>query len=383
MGFDPWVEVIADNIRHNVRELRRFTGCRLMAVVKNNANGIGIREVGPVLDQMDEVEGLAVVRVTEALALRDVGVSKPILMMSHVDGEPAELLVRNGVRLTPFHDDAVNQMTELARRTGGPVAVHLSIDTGMNRIGMPYQRAVPWVAGLAASGAVRIEGTYTMFAGAMRDGTQFDLEQLRRFRGVLGQLRGMGIDPGVVHGAPSSQLVHTPELHELDLIRPGGAIYGLDAYRTGPDGEPIMDLRPVFRLRARVVRVEQLQTGEGAGFDHRYRAEQPTWIATLPVGHTDGYPIDAAGNAMVLVGDRLYPVIAVVSSNHTIIEVGDDKTVDVGDVATLVGPDRDEITPISVARRTGLQRDYWTMTKLNALLERRPGTAEPPSTPNR
>ena len=370
-SFDPWVEVIGDAIRNNVRELHRFTGSRLMAVAKNNANGIGIREVGPILDGMPEVFGLAVVRVDEALALRDVGVRKPILMMAHVTGDEAELMVRSGVRLTPFHDGAKAQMSGLARRTGGPVPVHLFVDSGMNRIGMPYTRAVPWIADLASSGVVEIEGTYTMFSGAIRGGSPFDLEHLRRFREVVEGVRDLDIVPGVLHGAPSYQLVHTPELHTLDLIRPGGAIYGLDAYRVGPDGRPIMDLRPVFRLRARVVRVEQLQTGEGASFYHHYRATRPTWIATIPVGHTDGYPKDAADNVHVLVGDRLYPVIAVVSSNHTIIEIGDEKTVEVGDIATLVGPDRDEITPITVARNTGLERDYWTMTKLNALLARR------------
>ncbi len=369
-GFDPWVEVIADAIRHNVRELNRLTGCRLMAVAKNNANGIGVRQVGPVLDQMDEVEGIAVVRVAEALALREAGVRKTILMMAHVEGDEAELMVRHGIRLSPFHDHAIDQLSDLARRTGQPVPVHVFVDTGLNRIGMPYERAAGWMADLAASGAVRIEGTYTMFSGAIRGDTQFDLEQLRRLRDVLDEVRRLGVDPGWVHGAPSHQLVHTPELHELDLIRPGGAIYGLDAYRRGPTGEPMLDLRTVFRLRARVVRVEQLRVGEGAGFDHRYRAERPTWIATLPVGHTDGYPKEAAGKVKVLVGDRLHPVIGIVSSNHTLIEVGDERTVDVGDVATLVGPDRDEIQPKTVAANTGLERDYWIMTKLNPLLDR-------------
>jgi len=236
---------------------------------------------------------------------------------------------------------------------------------------MPYERAADWVVGLAAGGSVTIEGAYTMFSGAIRDGEVFDLEHMRRFLAVIADVRARGVDPGVLHGAPSDQLVRSPELHALDLIRPGGAIYGLNEYRTDPSGAPIMDLRTVFRLRARIVRVEQLQTGEGISFHHRYRADRPTWIATIPVGHTDGYPKDAAGNAQVLVGERLYPVIGLVSSNHTIIEVGEEATVAVGDIATLVGPDREEIKPITLAQRTGLERDYWVMTKLNPLLARR------------
>ena len=369
--FDPWVEVIEDAVRHNVRELHRYGGRRLLAVTKNNANGIGIAGIGPILDSMDEVYGLAVVRVREAVALREAGATKPILMMAHVEGDEAEMLDGLGVRLTPFHDNAGEQFADLARRVGGPIPVHVFVDSGMNRIGMPYERAADWIAGLAAGSAVDIEGAYTMFSGAIRDGEVFDREHLRRFLSVVAEVRARGIDPGVLHGAPSDQLVRSPEVNALDLIRPGGAIYGLNAYRTDPLGASIMDLRPVFRLRARIVRVEQLQAGEGVSFHHRYRADRPTWVATMPVGHTDGYPKDAAGNAEVLVGERLYPVVGLVSSNHTIIEVGDDRTVAVGDVATLVGPDREEITPIELARRTGLERDYWVMTRLNALLARR------------
>jgi alanine racemase len=370
-SFDPWVEVIEDAVRHNVRELHRFTGRRLLAVTKNNANGIGACQIGPILDSMDEVDGLAVVRVIEARALRDAGVVKPILMMAHVGDDESEALVGLGVRLTPFHDDAADRFARLARGIGGPVPVHVFVDSGMNRIGMPYERAADWIVGLATAGAVKIEGAYTMFSGAIRDGQPFDFEHMRRFLEVIDEVRARGVDPGVLHGEPSDQLVRTPELQALDLIRPGGAIYGLDAYRTGASGDRIMDLHPVFRLRARVVRVERLATGEGVSFHHRYRASRPTWIATLPVGHTDGYPKDAAGNAHVLIGEHLYPVIGVVSSNHTVVEIGGRNTVSVGDVATLVGPDRDAITPIEVAKRTGLERDYWVMTRLNPLLARR------------
>lgn len=368
--FDPWVEILADAIRNNVKELRRHSACPLLAVVKNNANGIGLRDIGPILEPMDEVYGLAVARVDEALALREVGVNKPIVLMAHASSAEAELLVRERVALSPFHDDAPVRLEEIAERVGRPVSVHLYIDTGMNRVGMPYQRALPWMEAMSASAAVRIQGTYTMFSGAERDGENFDRVHLARFLALVDEARSRGIDLGLLHGAPSYQVATFPESFQLDLIRPGGAIYGLESYRTDHEGREIMDIQPVFRLRARVARVERLETGAGVSFDHRYIAERPTWIATIPVGHTDGYPRNAAGNVSVLIGDGLYPVIGVVSSNHTIVEIGDEKTVAVGDVATLLGPDVPEIRPKAVALATGLDRDYWIMTKLNALLYR-------------
>lgn len=371
-SFDPWVEIDAESIRNNVREIFRFTkGCRLLAVAKNNANGIGLREIGPILDGMDEVFGLAVARVDEALTLREVGTLKPIVLMAHASDEEAAVLVAHGVRLSPFHDDAGQKLTWLAQRTGRPVPVHLYIDTGMNRAGMPYTRALPWIADLAGSESVEIEGTYTMFSGAKRDGRDFDQEHLRRFLELVKQAQAKGIDLGLLHGAPSRQVTTLPESHQLDLVRPGGAIYGMPTYRNDREGREIMDIRPVFRLRTRIARLEQLRQGDGVSFGHNYIATRPTWVAMLPVGHTDGYPRNAAGKTRVLIGERLYPVIGVVSSNHTIVEIGEGKAVEVGDVATLIGPDHPEITPITIAERTGLERDYWIMTKLSALLRRK------------
>ncbi len=362
--------MISEAVQNNVRELKRFTGLRLLAVAKNNANGIGIKQVGPILNDMSEVFGLAVVRVDEALALREAGVTKPILMMAHAAGDEAELLVRSGVRLSPFHSDSQTWLKPLAQRFGAPVPVHLFVDTGMNRIGMPYDRAPEWISDLVSSGAVAVEGTYTMFSGAHRDGESFDLEHLRRFNQVVEDCRQRGIGLGLLHGAPSYQVVHLPEARELDLIRPGGAIYGMPSYRADTSGQTIMDLRPVFRLRARIARVERLAAGEGVSFHHKYRAEVPTWVATVPIGHTDGYPRNAAGRVSALVGETLYPVIAEVSSNHAILEIGREKMVGVGDIATLVGPDRDDITPDAIALKSGLERDYWLATKLNPLIHR-------------
>ena len=96
-----------------------------------------------------------------------------------------------------------------------------------------------------------------------------------------------------------------------------------------------MTLRPAGALRVRVAYVKQLAAGESAGYNRAYLAKEPVWVATLPVGHADGWPRVAAKGARVRIGKSLYPVIASVSASHTIIEVGREPTVRIGDVATL------------------------------------------------
>jgi len=371
--FDPWLEIIADAFQNNIREVYRFTnGSRILFVVKNNAYGLGIRSVGPIVDNMDELYGFAVVRVDEALALRDVGVRKPIVLMSHACDSEAEELARHNVFLTPYHDNARKQMERLAAVLNRPIGVHLYVDTGMNRIGMPYERALPWIEDMAASDAVKIEGTYTMTAGAKRGDTEFDDVQLKRFNKVVNEAKKKGIQLGVLHAAPSRMIVKTPESHKLGVVRPGDAVYGGASYRFDEQGNRIMNLKTTFRLKARVVRVEVVKKGEGVSFGHRYIATNPTWIATIPAGHTDGYPHQAAGKANVLIGDKLYPIIpGGVNSNIILAEIGESKTVNVGDVATVIGPEYPDIAPQTVAEQAGIDGDYWVMTKLNALLHRK------------
>lgn len=367
-SLDPWVELVEPALRHNARLVHEYTGGRpILMVVKNDAYGLGARAVARLMEPAPEIAGFAVIRAAEAVALREAGIEKPVVMLEHNTPEEAAELVSRNVRLSPFHDSAPRQLTRLAERFGRRVPVHLYVDTGMNRVGMPHERALQWMWEIARTGAARVEGTLTMFAG---DGTgEFARVQLDRFRTLAREAGRAGLDLGTLHAAPSRVLINYPDAH-LDMVRPGNAIYGREVFRYRGE-EEVLDLRPTFRLRARVARVSRLEAGESAGFDRAFVAERPTWVATVPVGHTDGYPKKRPeGGRRALIGERLYPVIAEVTSNHTLVEIGPKKTVEVGDAVTLVGSDREEIRPHAVAEASGIEDEYWIMTGLKPSLPR-------------
>jgi alanine racemase len=358
------IEIDRGAFQHNVREASRLAGGRpILAVVKNNAYGLGDQTVGPILADCPEVGGIACVRVHEGLAMRQAGVSKPILNMAEASEPEMEELVRHGISPSVWLDDAPHRIDRVARRLGHSVPVQLFIDTGMGREGMPYRRAWRWMETLCTSESANVIGTYTMFVHEL----EFDREQLARFENIISRARASSLVLGTLHAAPTFELFQLPEAH-LDMVRPGNALFG---NYPGVEGmHELADLKPVFRLCARVVRLERLQSGESAGFYRSYMSERPTWIALLPVGHTDGYPSTAADTCEVLIGGRLYPVIANVNSAHTVVEIGAEKTVEVGDVATLIGPDHQAILPHTVADRTGV-RFLRLIQKLNARLPRR------------
>jgi alanine racemase len=367
-GFDPWVEIIAPAFAHNAVEVARLAGGRpILAVIKNNAYGLGDQVVGPIVDRCPQVMGLACVRPGEALAMRAAGVRKPILTMAELGIEESVALVRRDVTLSCWLDDAPARLARVAAAAKRTVAIHPYLDTGMNREGMPAARALPWLDTLATTPRVRLDGIYQMFVHDV----EFDRVQLGRFNTLLDRAAAAGIRPRLRHAAATYELHRVPEAH-LDAVRVGNALFGSPA---GAGATQPFAPKPVFRLKARVVRVERVEEGESAGFGRAFRPPAPTAVALLPVGHTDGYSSAAAGTCEVLIGARTYPVVpGGVNSAHTLVDVGADPSVRIGDVATLVGPDHPAILPAEVGSRTGTGT-LQVMTRLSALLPRRVVTA--------
>lgn len=364
--FDPWVEVDPEALAHNVALVRGLAGGRpILAVVKNNAYGLGLTAAARLLEPMDAIAGFAVVKAEAAVQLREAGIAKPVLHMGMTTPADGAELARLGVEASLYTDDAERRVEAMAAAAGRPVEAHVYLDTGLGRMGMPYHRALPWLVSLARNPGVRMRGTYMAFT----EEPDFDPEQLRRFRALVAEARARGIDAGRLHAASSSGVWELPEAH-LDMVRPGIALYG--SYPN--DGETQSRrarLRCAFRLRARVVRVERLRPGDGVSYGRNYVAERPTWIAALPAGHVDGVPRRAVEGARVLLGKRTYPVIGAVSASHTIVELGggEQPPVQVGDVATLLGPDHPDIEPWRVAAATGVSA-YDLLMHLNPTLPR-------------
>ena len=328
-SFDPWIEVSAAHLRHNVDEVKRLVAPRpILAVVKNNGYGLGVVNVARVLEPSAAVSGFAVVKLAEAVALREGGIRKPVLLMGPFDETGLEEAVARDVMpmvYTPIGD----VLDRVAARRGRPIPVHVCVDTGIGRVGVPHTRAAPLIHDLASRPSVRLEGLMMTFA----EDPTFDREQLERFTSLCATLQEDGVPIARRHAASSFGLFQHKDAF-LDMVRPGMALYGIFSEpqfrRTG-----LLDLEPAVSLKARVVYVKQLRKGESAGYNRAYVAERDVWVATLPVGHADGLPRVAAKGGRVRIGGSLYPLIASVSASHSIVEIGQEPRVAVGEVATL------------------------------------------------
>lgn len=361
-SFDPWVEVHSDNLRHNVAEIsRRVNGRPILAVIKNNGYGLGLVNVARVLEPLSAISGFAVVKLQEAITLRDAGIQKPILLMGPFDEHELEEMAMR--KITPMVYTPIGEILErISHKLQKPIPIHICVDTGIGRVGVPYTKAVPLIRDLASLKSARIEGIMMTFT----EDPEFDKEQLKRFQSLCGELENQGINLGKKHAASSFGLFQHPDAF-LDMVRPGMAIFGI--YPEKEFRSPgVMSLRPAVSLKARVVYVKQLHKGDSAGYNCAYMAQNDVWMATLPVGHADGVPRVAARGARVRIGEKLYPIVAI-SASHSIMELGSEPHVQVGDVATVFDW-QEGSRPEDVAASCGSSVYDLTM-HLNALLPRR------------
>jgi len=228
--------------------------------------------------------------------------------------------------------DAIDRVAARAKRR---VMLMVCVDTGIGRVGVPFRKAAPLIRDLASRKSVEIAGTMMTFT----EDPEFDPEQLRRFESLTGELQRDGVKLGRRHAASSFTLFQHPDAF-LDMVRPGMAVYGVyseDAFRkTG-----VMNLQPAVSLKVRVAYVKMLEAGDSAGYERAYKTDRPVWIATLPVGHADGLPRNAAKGGRVRIGGAMYPIVASVSASHSIVEIGPGgpgdvvPRVSIGDVATI------------------------------------------------
>ncbi|MEM8893032.1 MAG: alanine racemase [Bacteroidota bacterium] len=333
----PWIELSKEAYLHNATQIGRMTnGKPIVAVLKNNAYGVGEVPVAQFLDQSSHVFGMAVVKDEAALAMRTGGVKKPILLMGDFDDALGQALVKEGITLSVHSWDALSKIKALS--IDQKVKIALYIDTGLGRMGIPYQETTKIAQEITKNPNLSIEQTFSTLTSPQ----DFAKEQIMRFEHITTELDEAGIPTGLKHLAPSYSLIDLPSSHQ-QAVRPGILLHG-----SFPSAQMQMakeyPLKVPYRLKAPVIRLEKLIAGDTIGFSRFYKVEQDEWIATLPIGWADGYDSGAENGALVLLGDQLFPVVNV-NASHANISLGAYTSIKVGDAATLIGPERPEITP--------------------------------------
>jgi len=320
----------------NFRSIRAFIGdgVKFMAVVKADAYGHGAIECAARLES-EGVDWFGVAIVEEAIELRSAGIKTPILAFgSFWPGQESDV-VEHGITPSIFDLERASILNTASERAGRTTGIHVKIDTGMGRVGVPYRDVQTFARELKQFENLKVEGLMTHFATADDLSNSFTNEQMRRFAEVVTIFHENGFRPTVLDMANSPGTVAFKESH-ASMVRIGGILYGL-----GDDVLPIgidrPELKPVMSLTTQIAFIKRVNKGESVGYGQTFVAERDSIIATIPIGYHDGLRRCLSNKGKVLIGGEFASIVGRISMDWTTIDVTDLPHTKVGDEVVVIG----------------------------------------------
>ncbi len=355
--FDPWLEIDRKQVKENVAQVRKRVGSRpIMAVIKCNAYGHGLVEFSRVLSECG-VRHFAVVKVKEALDLRTSGNRDMLLNFGAFSASEADQLVKGDISQSVF-SDTIEWLAAASRRHQKKARVHIKVDTGLGRVGVPYAQAISFIEKVASMPEITIEGIFT----TLTEEPEFDIQQVDRLTHLFQMAKQKGIFLGYRHAASSLAIAHDPDTF-LDMVRPGNCLYGLEPL-------PNMELKQCLSLKTRVLYIKSLKPGDTVAYHQAYKINKKTLMATLPFGYSDGYPTQGVGKAQVLIQGRRWPMVAYMSANHVFVDITGSRGIQIGDEAVLIGEQQGQEISLSEVAQWTDSSVYRIPIRMNPLLPR-------------
>ena len=299
---------------------------KVLAVLKANGYGHGLERIANALPHAD---AFGVARIDEALALREAGIVKPIVLLEgFFFEENINTLAANNLQTIVHNEQQLAAIVNANLTT--PLKVWLKIDTGMHRLGINPEQLPAFYQALTQSKNVQQPIVLMSHLGCADDkdnpATQ---QQVCLFDELTSAL------PSEKSMANSAGVLLWPESH-YQWIRPGLLLYGVSPLSAD---NVIEGIEPVMTLQSSLISVRQLAAGEAVGYGGTWTSEKSTTIGVVAIGYGDGYPRHATNGTPVLINNRRVPLIGRVSMDMISVDLGSQSQDKVGDIATLWGKD--------------------------------------------
>ncbi len=348
---NSWVEIKKDALVHNIKQFRKIIGddVILAPAVKANAYGHGLIPASKIMIEAG-ADWLCVDSIHEAKALREANILTPIYIFGYVLTGDLEYVIDLDCKILVYNYETVDRLAELAEKKKKLVDVHLKVETGTNRQGLPIDELIPFAQHIQTKPFLHIEGLSTHFAN-IEDvkNHEYTDRQIKLFDEAYEKLQDAGIDIIIRHCANASATMLFPKTH-YDMVRPGISLYGIWPSDVVEEfvKESKLDivLEPVFSWKTRVAQIKKLSAGSSVGYGCTFTAEQDMQIAVIPVGYYNGYDRNISGKGYVLVHDQKASVIGRVCMNMIIIDVTGIKNLKPEDEVVLLGNGKENSVPI-------------------------------------
>ncbi len=346
-----WIELDRSALKNNVNELRRIMpeGCKLLGIVKANGYGHGAFEITKELHALG-VDAYGVATIDEGIEIRKYGAKGLILVLGYTDPSRCKDLKKYDITQTVFDLDYARALDAQGKK----IKVHIAIDSGMHRLGIPATD-IDAVASVYALKNLSVEGIFSHLSvsdSENKDDICYTYEQIALFDTLTDNLKAKGLPIKVRHLQASYGLLNYPEIMS-DYARIGISLYGAESDYDCQNKSDIT-LKPVMSIKTKIVQLHSFREGSYIGYGRAYLTKRESRIAVLPIGYADGLPRCLSGNMDVIVCSKRAPIIGRICMDQLMVDVTDIPEAEVGSIVTVIGRDGDEaITAEELASKAG------------------------------
>lgn len=376
MNRPTYLEIDLPTLRANAAAIREYVfPAKVCVMLKANAYGHGIERVAAFIEPYVDMIGVALIE--EGILLRSLGIQKPILVVGGAIAEQLPLFVENGLRITISSYEILRAAQEFGRQQGKKITAHLKIDTGMQRSGIRWYEADPFLTESLDCDHIIVEGIYTHFANSELPAEHnqnperpftFAVEQIKRFNDVLDFYDRNNLTPPLIrHMANSGGILNYPNSH-LDMVRPGIMFYGI---YPGEESLRSVKVKPAARWYSHLAYSKLVRAGDPVSYGSLWAPEKDTYIGTVPCGYGDGYFRLFSGKTDVIVKGCRKKQVGRICMDQFVVDLGEDKA-NSGDEVLLMGEDNVSGECITADELAGLigTNAYEIMTNINTRVPR-------------
>lgn len=350
-----WVEINLDNLGHNVREIRKNIkpGTEIMAVIKADAYGHGSLGVIETLKK-ENINKFAVAVLSEAIEIRNTFKDIQIILLGYTPDANLGELIRWGITPTIYSLRQAKVLNKLAKQHEKKIAIHIDLDTGMHRVGLPIKyRSVEVIKEISEMENLYLEGIYTHFAVADEKDKWYTIKQVEEFKYIIEELKKLGVEIPIKHVSNSAAILDLPEFN-YDMVRAGLLMYGHYPSKFH-EKDKVIDLKQVMSLHSKIYHIRTLEKGESVSYGLTYTVNRESRTGLIPMGYADGYSRGLSNKGRVIIKGKnmVARVAGVICMDKFVVDItGLD--VDGGDEVILFGEDEyNKVTPEEIAKILG------------------------------
>lgn len=329
--YNTYAVINLAHLRHNYNEIKRNCGTKkIISIIKADAYGHGAVACANALMQ-EGCDYFAVASIDEAEELRSAGVSLPILILGYIPESRIKEALEFNLTITVYDEAFAYAVSNVCKTLGCNAKIHIKINTGMNRLGLPPAAAAQKISAIEKLYGISIEGLYSHYSTADEDDLSYSRAQFDKFKTVVGEISAMGIHPQYIHISNSASILQFQD-DVSTAVRPGIILYGVMPYAVKST-----PLKPVMTFYSKVAAVNTYEAGAAVSYGRKYITHAENTLATVCAGYADGYFRALTNKSEVCINGRRYKSVGTICMDMFMVDITGSSDVIVGDKVELFG----------------------------------------------